>query len=107
MVTECGCTNCAKLPPAISTLSPSRRGGFFVEKCLFDDSGKTRKNRSVAFMPHPGNAGFSHSAAETSLAQASNSLAKSLIFLNAFAFPVFHRLFTQYLVVKKPFQSMA
>jgi hypothetical protein len=78
-----------------------------VEKCLFDGDRKTRKNRSVAFMPHPGNARFLHSAAETSLAQASNSLAKSLIFLNAFAFPVFHRQFTQYLVVKNAFQSMA
>jgi hypothetical protein len=78
-----------------------------VWKCFFDDSEKTRKNRSVAFMPHPGNAGFLLSVAETSPAQASKFSAKSLIFLNAFAIPVFHRHFTQYLVVKKRFQSMS
>ncbi|NSY90339.1 hypothetical protein G6L58_07825 [Agrobacterium tumefaciens] len=86
---------------------PSLRGGFFVWKCFFGNGKKTRKNRSVAFMPHPGNAGFSLAAAETSLAQTSKSHAKSLIFLNAFAIPVFHRHCTQYLVVKKRFQSMA
>jgi hypothetical protein len=82
-------------------------GGFFGRKSFFDDGGKTRKNRSVAIMPHPGNAGFCLSVAETSLAQASNFPAKSLIFLIAFPIPVFHRHFTQYLVVKNGFQSMA
>ncbi|CDI08591.1 protein of unknown function [Agrobacterium pusense] len=58
-------------------------------------------------MPHPENAGFCLSVAETSLAQASNFSAKSLIFLRAFPIPVFHRHSTQYLVVKNGFQSMA
>jgi hypothetical protein len=78
-----------------------------VEKRLFLKLRKTRKNRSVAIMPHPGNAGFCLSVAETSLAQASNFPAKSLIFLIAFPIPVFHRHSTQYLVVKNAFQSMS